>query len=92
MDLYFPRRKVSEEKNVNAYWACDDTNPKMAVNFPKLYESYLDVDCSRMFSQVKNQIMRKYMSKGFTPNTLMEDVAFAEDNYKILSEMFDLKN
>ena len=32
------------------------------------------------------------MERGHTPNTLIEDIAFAEENYQTLSKMFDLKN
>ena len=88
----FARKKVSKEVNINPYWVCDDKNPKMLVNLPKLYESYLDVDYSKVFSKTKVSIMKGFMDRGYTPNTLIEDISFAEDNYLILSKMFDLKN
>lgn len=86
------RQKVSEQIYINPYWACDERNPKMLINLPKLFESYLDVDSSKLFSKTKTHLMRTFMEKGYTPNTLVEDVAFAEDNYQVLSRMFDLKN
>lgn len=86
------RKKVSEQININPYWAVDEQNPKMAINLPKLFESYLDVDSSKLFAKTKNDLMKKFMERGYTPNTLLEDIAFAEDNYQTLTKMFSLKN
>jgi len=86
------RQKVSDQININPYWVCDEKNPKMLINLPKLFESYLDVDSLKLFSKTKTNLMRTFMERGYTPNTLIEDIAFAEDNYQTLSKMFDLKN
>jgi len=89
---FLKRKKVSEQIYVNPYWACDESNPKMLINLPKLFESFLDVDSSKLFSKTKTHLMRTFMERGHTPNTLIEDISFAEDNYQVLSKMFDLKN
>jgi len=92
MNNLLARKKVSDQINANPYWVCDDNNPKMLINLPKLYESYLDVESLKLFSKAKTTLMRTFMERGYTPNTLIDDISFAEDNYQTLCKMFDLKN
>lgn len=84
-------KKMSEEKPNNWQWYYDYKNPKMLINLPRLFETHLDVDTDRFFASYKLGTMRRYMERGYTPNTLMGDVAEAVEHYGILKEMFKLQ-
>ena len=83
--------KTSTEKIVNQDWHEDHRNPKILINFPKLFCSYVDSESNKFFANTKGSIMRKYMERGYVPNTLMSDISKAYDDYQILKTMFNLK-
>ncbi len=85
--------KVSDGyQNTNSlYWAFDERNHKMLMNFPKLFESHLDVESSRLFAKFKKDKVGKFMERGYYPNTLMSEVSKADDDYQVLKQMFNLQ-
>ncbi len=83
--------KTSQEKIVNHDWLADERNPKILINFPKLFTAYLDSESNKMFANTKGSIMRKFMERGYAPNTLMSDITKAYDDYQVLKTMFNLK-
>lgn len=82
--------KVSKELDHNLFWYFDKKNPKMLINILGLFESHLDVEGSRIFANFKKNAVNNYMERGFYPNTLMSEVAKANEDYLILKDMFKL--
>ena len=82
--------KTSTEKVFNHDWLIDEKNPKILINFPKLFLSYLDNESNKLFAVPKTLIMRRYMERGYHPNTLMSDISKAYDDYLVLKQMFNL--
>jgi hypothetical protein len=87
--MIFPK-KMSEAIVPNWHWTFDIKNPKILVNLPQLYEAHLDVDISRMFARYKLGTMKNYVERGYYPNTLISEITQAEDDYRVLKEMFKL--
>ena len=83
--------KVSDSKTKNLFWLHDLKNPKNLFNLPNLFETYLDVEGSRMFSSFKKETIKDFAERGYYPNTLMPEIAKAEEDYQILKTMFKLQ-
>ncbi len=83
--------KTSTEKTINHDWHDDNRNPKILINFPRLFTAYIDSESNKFFANTKGLIMRKYMERGYVPNTLMSDIPRAYEDYQILKSMFNLK-
>lgn len=84
--------KVSQERiGSNIYWVLDERNPKMLINFVKLYESYIQPESSRLFARYKTETVKKFMERGYYPNTLMSEISKADEDYQVLKEMFKLQ-
>jgi len=77
--------------NSNLYWEHDERNPKMMINFLKLYESYINPESSRLFAKFKTNTIRNFMERGYNPNTLMSEISKADEDYEVLKEMFRLQ-
>jgi hypothetical protein len=84
-------KKTSTEKIVNHDWQEDTRNPKMLINLPKLFNAHLDSESNKFFAGPKCFVMRKYMERGYVPNTIMSDISKAYDDYQLLKIMFNLK-
>jgi hypothetical protein len=57
----------------------------------KLYESYIQPESSRLFAKYKTNAVKNFMERGFYPNTLMSEISKADEDYKVLKEMFKLE-
>jgi hypothetical protein len=83
--------KTSNEKIINHDWHEDNRNPKILINFPRLFSAYLDSESNKFFANTKGLIMKRYIERGYVPNTLMSDITKAYDDYQVLKTMFNLK-
>jgi hypothetical protein len=83
--------KVSDSKFKNLFWVHDLKNTKNFINFPTLFETNLDVEGSRMFSSFKRELVIDLSERGYYPNTLMPEIAKAEEDYQLLKTMFKLQ-
>ncbi len=83
--------KVSQPDGCNLYWVHDERNPKILINFVKLYESYIHPESSRLFAKFKTHTVKNFMERGYYPNTLMSEINKAENDYQVLKEMFKLE-
>ena len=83
-------KKVSSA-NTNLYWEHDERNPKMMINFLKLYESYINPESSRLFAKFKTSTIRNFMERGYYPNSLMSEISKADEDYQVLKDMFRLQ-
>jgi hypothetical protein len=72
-------------------WFEDKANPKIMLNFPRLFTSHIDGESNMVFGEPKIKKMRTYMERGYHPNTIMPDIAKAHDDYLILKKMFNLE-
>lgn len=83
-------KKVSQPSGSNLYWVYDERNPKMMINFVKLYESYLHPESTRLFAKFKIETVKNFMERGYYPNTLMSEVSKADEDYDVLKNMLGL--
>lgn len=83
--------KLAESSFANIEWKYDFRNPKQLINLSHLFEKYLNVDSSRVFANPKRNQTREWMSRGYLPGLMIEDVSRAEGDYQILREMFKLQ-
>lgn len=83
-------KKVSDTKEYNLFWWVDERNSKILINLPKLFQKNLDTDSNRIFANFKRTTVHDYIEKGYSPNTLMGEVAQAYDDYQVLKAMFKI--
>jgi hypothetical protein len=73
------------------FWYFEMKNPKMLINILGLYETNIDPTGSRIFANFKKKAVNDLMERGYYPNSLMGEISRADEDYKVLKEMFKLQ-